>query len=496
MGARRLAALPGALMVIALAVGLFGATVITLPKVDGDTAARRVTSANDRHPDGFLTGQPRHPRPAGNRRVRLPNLTQEDLIAAKRLRVDVNGFRGGRVHVRAFVTTSNGKGQRVGDAVARLKGGRAAVTVPLSGPGLATLDSCRRRRIVVRAWPAPKKGRGEVRVSGALFTHPPTCAQFFPADSVWNTPLPRNLPRDPASGPLVAQLVAQYKRFGATINTRNYSTPIYTVPGSQRRAPVVVDRSEPYAAAVKAVLARGVPVPANAQPGGGNDGQMVIWQPATDTMWELYQAHNVNGVWHSRWGARMDHVSTSRGFFERDDRGRVFSTTASGLPLTGGLITFADLARRRIDHALAVAIPEARASFYALPARRTDGKGRGPDTVPEGARFRLPPHLDIAAMHLPPLVAMMARAAQRYGIIVHDQSGAMSFAGQDPITERTNPWRAANGGVSPIESLKAFPWDRLELTAMTVVSRTTRPRFSAAEQRRPRCRLIGIPCSG
>ena len=47
--------------------------------------------------------------------------------------------------------------------------------------------------------------------------------------------------------------------------------------------------------------------------------------------------------------------------------------------------------------------------------------------------FRLDPKLDVAALHLPRVVEMMAEAAQRYGIIVRDKTlHAIGFYAEDP----------------------------------------------------------------
>ena len=86
----------------------------------------------------------------------------------------------------------------------------------------------------------------------------------------------------------------------------------------------------------------------------------------------------------------------------------------------------------RINHALAITIPHPRAGVVAWPAQRTDGTGTSAE-LPEGAHLRLNPQLNIPAMHLPKIVEMIALAAQRYGIIVRDQSDAdIGFFAEDP----------------------------------------------------------------
>ncbi len=80
----------------------------------------------------------------------------------------------------------------------------------------------------------------------------------------------------------------------------------------------------------------------------------------------------------------------------------------------------------------------------AWPAQRTDGTGASAD-LPEGAQLRLNPRLDIPAMHLPKIVEMIALAAQRYGIIVRDQSFAdIGFFAEDPTQYGAKPYTASD----------------------------------------------------
>ena len=157
----------------------------------------------------------------------------------------------------------------------------------------------------------------------------------------------------------------------------------------------------------------------------------------------------------------MTHVSQSAGYFA-DSGGTSAGATATALPLAGGLITLADLRRGRIDHALAMAIPYTRASVWSLPAQRTDGYIHDVNAIPEGARFRLDPKLNIDALHLPAFTAMLAKAAQRYGILLRDKSAVVSFYAQDPSPTGTNPWASALTP-SKVAIMRAFPWDHLQV---------------------------------
>jgi hypothetical protein len=285
-------------------------------------------------------------------------------------------------------------------------------------------------------------------------------ARPFARGSFWNVPLRSNAPLDPDSSTLVRDLVGQVRRYGPWINTWQYSSPVYRVPAGQRRVKVTLDtRYGPLADAFASV-----PLPANAKPARGNDRHLVVWQPSTDTIWEFFKLQRESDGWHARWGGRMSHVSRDQGFFPAP-----LGATATGLPLMGGLITLDELKHGRIDHALDISLVRTRRSFRSWPAQRTDGWISAPASIPEGARFRLDPRLDLSKLRLPRVTRMIAEAAQRYGIVVRDKGGAVTFYAEDPAPLGTNPYGGPNGyfqGRYPSQLLQSFPWDRLKLLRM------------------------------
>jgi hypothetical protein len=139
----------------------------------------------------------------------------------------------------------------------------------------------------------------------------------------------------------------------------------------------------------------------------------------------------------------------------------------------GGLISLEDLEKGQINHAVALLVPEVRSGVYASPAQRTDGKSTDPLSLPEGARLRLNPSLDLASLHLPRVTLMIAEAAQRYGIYVRDRGGQVTFQAQDPIPTGTEPYAGPSGyfeGRSPRQLLASFPWGQLELLKLELHS--------------------------
>jgi hypothetical protein len=420
-----------------------------------------------RSPPHRASGAPERATPlVTSRAVRIGATSQFDLGtgtgAALRLRLRVPA--GARWRVVARLRGSDGRLHRLAPPTP-LRAGAAQLVRIAVRPGVrALLHRCVDYRLDVALEGA---GRRRLQTQRRLPAEPPWCGRYFSPRSVWNRPIPKDARPDPKSATFTAALAheiqASYQRsFPPTINTTRYSAPIYTVPATQPRVRVrLVGSRAGYGGRLQAVFDRGVPIPPGARPAAGNDAHLVVWQPATDTMWELWKAAPTGAGWVTSWGGRLEHVSRSRGYFY-DSSGIQPGATATSLPLAGGLITLADLRAGRIDHALAMAIPASRAGVWTFPAQRTDGNVRSADAIPAGARFRLDPSVDVDKLGLPRFTAMLARAAQRYGIYVRDTSPVITLYAEDPTPTGANPWPAAFGG-SPSDLLRRFPWDKLQV---------------------------------
>jgi hypothetical protein len=402
-------------------------------------------------------------------RVHIAPPSRVDLLAGRPLSLRMRHAAGGTVRLTVLLRLAGQRRIALGAPLrVALRPRRArTVAVPVSTGARAALAGCGAASVEVSAadpgYPSPRTATAPVRLD------PPDCGRFFGPGSAWNSPLPADAPLDPDSAAITAVLQKQVEdgfrsSLPPTINTTSYSPPVYTVGSAQARVPVILDRPPDYDPGLTAAFAAGVPLPVGAQPASGADSEMVVWQPSTDTMWELWQARQAADGWHASWGGRLDGATAGPGSFTAPHAN--WGTTASSLPLAGGLILPHELQSGHVDHALAIAIPETRANEFSLPAQRTDGRSRCAHSVPEGARFRLDPALDIGALGLAPPVAALARAAQRYGILVRDQSGAVVFFAQNPSSLPGDPYPAIFGGRSPTDLLRSFPWSHLQLVQM------------------------------
>jgi hypothetical protein len=254
----------------------------------------------------------------------------------------------------------------------------------------------------------------------------------------------------------------------AAFNVWNYNPSFYTVPIGQRRVDVRWDDCQGKGWVPGGLFGPGgqfvsVPIPSNAIPAAGSDAAMTIYQPATDTMWDFWEARKRVDGWHACWGGRLEHVSRSPGYFEGG-----FGASASGLSLAAGQIGIREAQAGEIGHALALQIiAPAKWWLVSWPAQRSDGWDGDPDAIPEGTRLRLDPRTDVDALPLHPLARMVAKAAQKYGFIVTDKSGAVAVVAESGAPYETwrgvNPWNALLRGTPMYDVMRNFPWRSLQV---------------------------------
>jgi hypothetical protein len=286
----------------------------------------------------------------------------------------------------------------------------------------------------------------------------------FSPKSFWNTPLAADAAVAPNSQQLVSSFDQQWRdNYGTVgINSDDFSMPIYRVPAGQATVAVSIATDCNSDAGLLAQI-NAVPIPANAQPANGTDHSLVIWQPSTDTEWELWMAQRADdGSWSACWGGRIENVSEAQGVFPSP-----YGVAASGMSYLAGAIKASELQAGRIDHALAVNVVHAAKGTQVAPANRTDGDSTAPDAIPEGTRFRLDPSIDVTKLGLPAGGVAIARALQEYGMYVTDKSGAVVLTGESSApyvaAGQPNPYDEAFGGLQGYEVLGKIPWDRLQV---------------------------------
>jgi hypothetical protein len=274
------------------------------------------------------------------------------------------------------------------------------------------------------------------------------------------------------------QRFCQKVTFRAGINYDSYAPMVYTVGADQGRAPVVLDKGD---AALKAAFLAGVPIPPEAQAASGTDGQLIIYQPSTDSMWEFWRARkDLTGAWFAAYGGAILNVSANPGHYEDSvvpvER-HTWGGPSSSIQNLPGVLTIEELRAGTIGHALVFATWANKPNEWVYPAQRTDGRCQGPAgqycaNVPQGARFRLDPSFDVGTIDHP-VTRMIAKAVQDYGMVLNNTTGAgLSFyaEGWRGHPEMTDPYYGAGGlfasdpkQSAPTQFLREFPWDRLQM---------------------------------
>lgn len=317
--------------------------------------------------------------------------------------------------------------------------------------------------------PAPTPSPAPTPPTG---TNPlPTDAIFAPG-SFWYTPIPANAPLHPNSAGFKADFQRQIQTYygNVTINTTSYASPVYTATASTPTTKVQVwdCQNKGYADANLTSQFAAVPIPAGASPSSGTDGEMTIYQPSTDTVWEFWQTRTTSGGWQACWGGRMQGASKVQGIWTNP-----YGTTATGLPFLGGQITAEELQRGEIRHAIGIALVDLEKSgIFSWPANRSDGynPNGAANRIPEGLRFRLDPTVNVDALNIHKVAKIIAKAAQKYGFVVWDKAGAISVRVQNPKSYtamgQPDPYAALFGGTANYAILNGFPWDKLQFMPM------------------------------
>jgi hypothetical protein len=275
----------------------------------------------------------------------------------------------------------------------------------------------------------------------------------FSRTSPLNRPLPADVPLAPNSPAIVANLAAD-KNGGFAVwplMTETFSAPIYVAPpGTPKRRWSYDNCSQasglhpPFGEALAAVPTLPGMVVSN-----GTDNEIAIYEPSTDTYWDFWRAKvDDRGQWSACWGGKIERYSQNPGVFEPP-----LGATATGVALGAFLIRIEELQRGHIEHAVNIATVRTRAGCQSYPANRNDGNTEGEDIACEGQRFRLDPSFDASALKSP-AARTIARAMQRYGLILTDKSDALITQAEDP-----RPYLAKNAGKNPYdELLGGVPW--------------------------------------
>jgi hypothetical protein len=266
----------------------------------------------------------------------------------------------------------------------------------------------------------------------------------FRATSYWNTRLGRT-PRDAHSARYVRDarvrshsqgyLKLVIGKWGMPVYHANARDPRYRInPGS---GPTVK-----------------VHIPPHARPMPTTDAAMVVIDRASGQVVNLTGAvfHRRSHTWTARTASR--YFSASTGIAQGLPTGRRGNLGHRGIPGSIQAVTRKEIARGRIRHRLEVywwetapRTPGGAEAYFPMTGSESSRKN---GVVPEGIVIRIKRSVNLETKHLSPAALTIAKALQRYGAVVGDNSGS----GNNLKLQSNARWT----GVLTSTALRSIPW--------------------------------------
>lgn len=269
-------------------------------------------------------------------------------------------------------------------------------------------------------------------------------AVFGGANSPWVQPAAGAV--DPNSAGMVAGMAGEKFQ----MSTGMWTVPVYYADASTPRHSVPITSGWTEFSSLP-----NVPVPAGAKPDPSEDAHLTIIDRSKGCVYDFWGASGSGSNLSAKLGNAMPIDSNGV------DPGGL-GARASGFSGAAGLVTYDDVKRGSIDHALVFAYPKTRSGGPVAPATKSDGQTGGDDAIPQGARLRLDPSINLNSLGLNRYELMIARAMQRYGMILGDTSGGFTIYAQHPQSVPGGSY----GGLLPDSTwidLSKIPTDRLQV---------------------------------
>jgi hypothetical protein len=263
-------------------------------------------------------------------------------------------------------------------------------------------------------------------------------APLFPSGAIWNQDI-SHAPLDPQSSAIINWLAAAGGWGG--IGKMHVDTELRVLQ-ADANTPRVPFQAGPETFFPSSDNIESVPLPV----GGGIEGQHGYQCNTHVNDCHLIVVDRSQGKLYEAWGSEVKNSVVIAKFMGVWDLNRVYppsgrgdqctSADAAGLPIAPLLFSADELASGQINHAIRFMLPPGRmrARVFVHPATHTGGAS-GPDLAPPmGVRFRLKASFDMS--QLSPAAQVVARAMQKYGMILADQ-GNMTITAQNDMDTKT-----------------------------------------------------------
>jgi hypothetical protein len=254
----------------------------------------------------------------------------------------------------------------------------------------------------------------------------PTAAEAsyraFHRVSYWNTPLAKDAPVDPDSRAIIAWLKRNndpnYVRLSGASSSGDWGMPIYW---AHRGTPTwdvanTCEQKQPREF-------NSVRIPLRAKPDGTPDAAMTVFDRRRGKVYAFHRARfdRQRHTWKAC-GGTVYYLSSLGldGRLRQSDQRRNFGHRGFAPPTFA--VRLDEVKAGSINHVLKIAV-NATACKHVFPAVSDECGSRATNAPPEGARIRIKPSVDLARFHLSRAALIIARALQRYGAVIGDQSG-------------------------------------------------------------------------
>lgn len=272
----------------------------------------------------------------------------------------------------------------------------------------------------------------------------------FASTGVWNSPV-GTTPLHPRSAALSAYLARNAKNPNMPLHS--YAVSVAEAHPADRTYNVPCTR---YVCSLQAFGAFAIPMTAKADSSG--DGHLAVYDPVSDREWDMWQGRGDVSGWSASAGAAVS--MTGDGIAPR----HTASGNAANFPLLGGIVRPEELLQGRIDHALVFMMPGVSSLGRVCPATHNDGSSTDPDALMEGMRIQLDPAVDVDSLAIPAWQKTIARALQRYGAYLRDDSGSLAIIAENPASRGYDAWAKLGLSGSSV-SLAGIPWNRFRVLA-------------------------------
>jgi hypothetical protein len=278
------------------------------------------------------------------------------------------------------------------------------------------------------------------------------CERPYQASSIWNTPIDWSIAKIHPMNDLMMETFFETTDWIGT-DTSQYTPNVYLVSKETPLVPVQL-REYRFRDAIKDTVIQygepagivNMPLPSDARPAVGTDGQLVVINMDTGEEWGLNNGfRDGEGNWFAGGVYRYSIQNSGippEGFGQR----------GAGIGQLAGIIRRCEVDRGKIAHAVTIAydfpcMPEVCQQngwpASISPFRKTDGKGTSPYDIPEGARIAIRPEISkaeiVKACRKVNGCIVWSLTMQQYGGFIVDNSGHPKTYAEGNATANWDP---------------------------------------------------------